>query len=100
MSGFTSFDHSPRTRIVFGNGAVEGVGELAREIGIKKALIVTDPGIFAAGHVDSVRRSLSNAKVQSVLFASVRENPTTTDVDACLKVARDDGIDGIVGLGG
>jgi alcohol dehydrogenase len=34
------------------------------------------------------------------LFSSVRENPTTTDVDACLKVARENGIDGIVGLGG
>ncbi|HEY3856992.1 MAG TPA: iron-containing alcohol dehydrogenase [Verrucomicrobiae bacterium] len=100
MSGFTSFDHNPRTRIVFGGGSVEGVGELAREIGIKRALLVTDPGIVSAGHAERVRESLSKAKVECVLFGSVRENPTTTDVDACLKVAREGGVDGIVGLGG
>ncbi|HEX3989128.1 MAG TPA: iron-containing alcohol dehydrogenase [Verrucomicrobiae bacterium] len=100
MSGFTSFDHNPRTRIVFGNGSVEGVGELARETGIKKALLVTDPGIVGAGHAARVQESLSKAKVECVLFGSVRENPTTSDVNACLKVAREGGVDGIVGLGG
>ncbi len=44
------FDHQPRTRIVFGLKAAERAGELARETGIKKALLVTDPGLVAAGH--------------------------------------------------
>jgi alcohol dehydrogenase len=99
MSGFTSFDHNPRTRIVFGEGAADRVGELARQIGLKRVLLVTDPGILAAGHAERVRQSLGESKIQTLLFASVHENPTTTDVDACVAVARD-GIDGIVGLGG
>jgi alcohol dehydrogenase len=100
MSGFLSFDHNPRTRIVFGSGAADGVGELARQTGIKKALLVTDPGVLAAGHAERALQSLSHAKIQTVLFDSVRENPTTADIDSCLKAARDSGIDGIVGLGG
>ena len=35
-----------------------------------------------------------------MLFADVRENPTTRDVDACLAVAQKAGVDLIVGLGG
>jgi alcohol dehydrogenase len=100
MNGFPSFDYNPRTRIVFGSGAADGVGELARQTGVTKVLLVTDPGILAAGHAERVRDSLSEAKVQTILFASVHENPTTSDIDACLKAAKSEGIDGIVGLGG
>jgi alcohol dehydrogenase len=100
MNGLLSFDHSPRTRIVFGNGAADNAGDLARQTGVNKVLLVTDPGVLAAGHAERVRQSLQQAKVQTVLFDSVRENPTTLDVDACLNAARDAGIDGIVGLGG
>ena len=40
-----SFDYQPRTRIVFGLNSVERVGELARGLGAKVVLVVTDPGI-------------------------------------------------------
>ena len=94
------FDYQSRTRNVFGIKAVERAGELARETGIKNALVVTDPGIVAAGHLDGLRRALGRAKVKIVLFDKVRENPTTEDVDECLRAARGAKIDGIIGLGG
>src|SRR5271170_6781355 len=100
MSGFPSFDHLARTRIIFGSGTADNAGELARQTGISKALLVTDPGVLAAGHAERVRQSLLHAKVQAVLFASVNENPTTLDIDACLNAARDAGIDGILAVGG
>jgi alcohol dehydrogenase class IV len=61
MTAFATFDHQPRTRLVFGVGTVEQVGELAVEIGMKKVLLVTDPGVVAAGHMERVRQSLSRA---------------------------------------
>ncbi|HEX4120642.1 MAG TPA: iron-containing alcohol dehydrogenase [Verrucomicrobiae bacterium] len=100
MNGFPSFDHSPRTRIIFGDGAADGAGDLARQIDVKKALLVTDPGVLAAGHAERVCKSLRASKIDVVVFASVRENPTTADVDACLAIARAGGFDGIIGLGG
>lgn len=95
-----AFDHQPRTRLVFGVNSVERAGELARELGGKKVLLVTDSGLVAAGHAQRVQRILEAAGLQVALFGSARENPTTRDVDECLAAAKAAGIDTIVGLGG
>src|SRR5262245_57512079 len=95
-----AFDYQPRTRLVFGNDSVNRVGELARSFGAQRVLVVTDPGIVAAGHADRVEHALQSCGLGVVVFAEVRENPTTKDVDRCLQVATSAGIDTIVGLGG
>jgi alcohol dehydrogenase len=79
---------------------VDRVGELARELGAKKVLLVTDPGIVAAGHADRAQRSLQAAGLQIAIFDRAKENPTTKCVDDCLAVARAASIDTIIGLGG
>ncbi len=96
----TSFDFQPRTRLVFGVNSVERVGELARSLGARKVLLVTDPGIIAAGHVARVHRCLKAAGLKVTVFDKARENPTTGCVESCTTVARKAGIDTIVGLGG
>lgn len=95
-----SFDYQPRTRIVFGVNAVDRVGTLAREIGAKKVLLVTDPGIVAAGHAGRVRGILEAGGLEVTFYDQARENPTTACVEACVSVARAAQIDTIVGLGG
>jgi len=95
-----AFDHQPRTRLVFGNGAVEQVGELCREYGAGKVLVVTDPGLVKAGHADHVRKALDAEGIAYAIYDQVRENPTTRDVANCLAVARAEKIDFIIGLGG
>ena len=46
------FDFQPRTRIVFGPGKIETLGELASELGARRALVVSDPGVITAGHTN------------------------------------------------
>src|SRR6185436_7366413 len=94
------FDFHPRTRLVFGVNAVERAGEIVRELGAKKVLLVTDPGIAAAGHEQHVLKSLATDGVKAVVFDKVRENPTTRCIDDCLAVAKSAGIEAIIGLGG
>jgi alcohol dehydrogenase len=79
---------------------VNRVGELARELGGKSVLLVTDPGIVAAGHAAHVRKNLEAAGLRVTVFDKARENPTTKCVDACVAVAKSGGVDLIVGLGG
>jgi alcohol dehydrogenase len=94
------FDHLPRTRIVFGANTVERVGALAQELGGRTALVVTDPGIMKAGHAARVEQYLRAAGLKVVLYDQVHENPTTVDVEQCVRAARDAGADLFVGLGG
>src|SRR5438105_15708329 len=96
----TSFDYQPRTRLVFGVNSLDRVGELTREIGARKVLLVTDPGIVAAGHAERARLKLESAGLQVTVFDQARENPTTQCVENCLAVARAAAIEAIVGLGG
>lgn len=93
------FDHQPRTRLIFGNGTLSRVGELARDLG-QRALIVSDPGIVKAGYVTRAVSFLVEAGVQARVFGEVRENPSTEDVDACVAAAREFGADLLIGLGG
>ena len=99
-NSLSSFDSQPRTRLVFGNASVDQAGELARELGAKRVLVVTDPGIVTAGHAARVEHSLQAAGLGVVVYDRVRENPTTGQIAQCLEVARAAAIDLFVGLGG
>jgi alcohol dehydrogenase len=94
------FDFRPQTRVVFGLGVIDRLGELVRELGARRVLVVTDPGIAAAGHLEHALWALGGDDLQAVVFDRVRENPTTRDVDDCLAAAREAGVDAFIGLGG
>ena len=94
------FDSKPSVRLVYGENSVDRVGELARELGFRKILLVTDRGIVVAGHVERVQKSLETAGMTISVFDQVVENPTTECVDSCVVAARSAGIDSIVGIGG
>jgi alcohol dehydrogenase len=89
-----------QTRVVSGAGAVGRIGELARDLRLAQVLLVTDPGIVAAGHAARVQRLLADAGLRVTLFDRAKENPTTKCVDDCVAVARAAGVDGLIGLGG
>lgn len=99
-AALAAFDFQPRTRIVFGRETLEQVGALARDLGGKRALLVTDKGIAVAGHPARATTSLEAAGLQVTTFDDVHENPTTADVARCVEVARAAEIDIIIGLGG
>ena len=61
-----------------------------------RALIVTDAGIAAAGHVERAAAGLKNVTI----YDGVCENPTESDVAACAEFAREVRPDVIIGLGG
>lgn len=95
-----AFDFQFRTRIVFGPDKVDTLGELARELGCRRALVVSDPGIVHAGHTPRAVESLWRSGVEAHLFEGVRENPTTAEVDHGAELARQVEPDLLVGLGG
>ncbi|MCA9112422.1 MAG: iron-containing alcohol dehydrogenase, partial [Planctomycetaceae bacterium] len=94
------FDYVPRTRVVFGEGVVDQLGKLAAELGGTRVLLVTDKGLAKAGHEKHGQNALESAGLKVTVFDDVHSNPSTIDVDHCVRVARDAKVDLIVGLGG
>ena len=95
-----AFDFQMRTRVVYGAGKIESLGALAGELGARRALVVSDPGIVAAGHADLGLASLKRAGIEVTLFDGVGENPSTDHVDAGVEIAKRCEPELIVGLGG
>ncbi|MDD3794467.1 MAG: iron-containing alcohol dehydrogenase [Lachnospiraceae bacterium] len=88
------------TKVLFGEGQLSHLHE--QEFPGKKALIVTSNGQSTKkfGYLERVERELEQAGVSHVLFDQIRPNPTTTNVMVGAKMAKDNGCDFVVALGG
>ncbi|WP_159710211.1 iron-containing alcohol dehydrogenase [Geminicoccus flavidas] len=85
------------TAIRFDFGAVNGLPEDLKALGIARPLLVSDRGLEKAGLVGRVQELLG----QDVpLFLDVPSNPTEAAVKAAALAYREAGCDGIVALGG
>jgi alcohol dehydrogenase class IV len=87
-------------RLLVGPGARRRIGEVARELGIRRPLIVTDPFHAQNGVADEIFEALSAEGCTPTLFADTVPDPSTTAVAAGLAVALATGADAVVGLGG
>ncbi|TWP53804.1 iron-containing alcohol dehydrogenase [Lentzea tibetensis] len=77
----------------FGAGSITHLSDSLRECGVRRALVVTDHGVLAAGVVERVRAELD---VPHDVFVAGR--PTADQVTACGSAL--DGADGVVAVGG
>jgi alcohol dehydrogenase len=99
-SGLPSFDFLPPTRVVFGVGSLNRLGELTRELGGNRVLLVTDPGLESAGHPQRAVASLNDAGLETLVFDQVEENPTSRHVILGTVFAQKHDIDFLVAVGG
>ncbi|HSE16811.1 MAG TPA: iron-containing alcohol dehydrogenase [Pyrinomonadaceae bacterium] len=95
-----SFDFQPRTRVVFGAGAIERLGELARELNFRRTLLVADHGLVASGHVDEAVGPLEKAGIEVIRFHDFEVNPDSRMVENGTAFVAPLNIDSIIGLGG
>jgi alcohol dehydrogenase class IV len=94
------FDFTLRTRIVFGEDALGGIGPLARALGFTRTLIVADKGIVATGQVARVSNLLTAAGIAPSVFDGFDANPDTRMIEAGRAQAAACRIDSMVALGG
>ena len=94
------FDYHPLTRVVSGPGTLLRLGELARELGSHRPLLVTDPGLEAAGHPRRALESLRDAGLEPIIFDGVEENPSSRHVESGVDVAKRERIDCLIAVGG
>ena len=88
------------TPVKFGPGAAADAGwELAR-LRVSRALLVTDPGVAAAGHPERVRATIEAAGIAVVVFDRARVEPSLESLEEAAAFARDAAVDGFVSVGG
>ena len=95
-----SFDFQPRTRVVFGAGAIDQLGTLATELGFRRTLLVADHGLVDSGHVDEAIAPLQTAGIEVIRFHDFEANPDTRMIEAGSAFAAEKQIDSLIGLGG
>ncbi len=94
------FEFAARTRVVFGGGSLSRLGELARELGFRRTLLVSDPGLLASGHPERARQALTSAGVEVALFHDFDHDPDSAMVEVAAAAARACGADSFVAIGG
>ena len=87
-------------KVCFGIGVQDNVGEEAAKLGAKRALIVTDPGVYKAGLTDGVKARLSEVNISVDIFSEVEPEPTLLRLDAAAKELGKQKYDLLVAVGG
>ena len=95
-----SFDLALRTRVVYGSHSLDRLGELSRDLGFTRTLIVADKGIVATGAVDRAAGLLAAVGIEPSSFHDFDANPDTAMVERGRVAAAARKVDSIVALGG
>ena len=88
------------TYMRFGVGRIAELPDACKQLGFKKPLLVTDPGLAKLPMIQEALASLKSAGLQAGLFSDIKGNPIAKNVEDGLKVFRDGGYDGIIAFGG
>jgi len=78
---------------------VSTTGDVAKELGFKKVLVVTDENVEKMGHSQKSIDSLNEAGIETVLFNRCEMDAPDYTVQAGADLAKSEAIDGIVGIG-
>lgn len=85
---------------LMGAGCLKDAAATIQSYGFKKALIVTDVVLNKIGLVAQVSELLGTHGVSSVVFDGAQPNPTVGNVEAGLKLLRENQCDFVISLGG
>src|SRR5258708_38720574 len=100
MLEYTLRTYQSPTRLVQRLGAIQELGSEASQLGIRRPLLVTDPGVKAAGLLEVALEALRGSDVEPVVFDRVKANPGAELADAGAAEYKTQGCDGLVAIGG
>lgn len=99
MPALGEWSHTSFTqKIHFGTGAIDEVGRILRDLGLRRVMLVTTEGRAASDAGERLVRAMGRAREST--FTGVRSHVPTTVVQEALRAAHRDGIDGVVSFGG
>jgi len=88
------------TSVRFGPGRIAELPAVCKELGMRRPLLVTDPGLRKLPMIESALASLRNAGLGDAVFSDIRANPVGRNVDDGVAFYKAGECDGIIAFGG
>jgi alcohol dehydrogenase class IV len=88
------------TSIRFGAGRIRELPDACKAVGLKRPLLVTDPGLAKLPMIADAMLSLRKAGLEVALFSDVKPNPVASNVNSGVAVLRAGKSDGVIAWGG
>jgi alcohol dehydrogenase class IV len=88
------------TKVRFGAGRIKELPRACEALGMKRPLLVTDPGLAKLPMIGAAVESLKKAGLNAAVFSEVKPNPVGRNVDDGVAAYRHGNHDGVVAFGG
>ncbi len=88
------------TPVKFGAGASEDAGWELNRLGVKRAMLVTDPGVAALGHPERIKGLIEAEGIEVIVYDRARVEPTIDSFQDAADFALEHEVDGFVSVGG
>ena len=88
------------TKMIVGPGRISELANACRSLGMKKPLLITDPGIAGLPMVAGAVEANGAAGLPTGLFSDIKGNPIGRNVEDGVRAYRDGGHDGVIAFGG
>lgn len=86
--------------VIFGVGTLTEVGGAIRRVGGRRPMLVSDPGVLAAGWVERAMPHLTDVRVDWHLWCDLTSNPKDFEVQAAFESYLESGCDALLAIGG
>jgi alcohol dehydrogenase YqhD (iron-dependent ADH family) len=97
MENFTYYNP---TKIIFGHNEVEKIGAESANYGTRALILTGKASVKKSGLYDRVIAILKEHQVSTVTYEGIKSNPVYEDADAAVKMAKEQGVDMIIAIGG
>jgi alcohol dehydrogenase class IV len=88
------------TPVKFGPGACADAGWELKRLGVRRVMLVTDPGVAALGYADRVQKLVAAEGIETVVYDRARVEPTIDSLQDACDFAREHQVDGFISVGG
>ncbi len=88
------------TNVRFGVGRIAELADACKALGMKRPLLITDPGLAALPMIPAALKANEDAGIPTGLYSNVKPNPVASNVEGGVKAFRDGGHDGVSAFGG
>ncbi|NPV89322.1 MAG: iron-containing alcohol dehydrogenase [Firmicutes bacterium] len=95
-----SFDFLLPTKIRYGTGIIQVLGEELKLLNAKNVMVITDKVLAKTEMAERLAGLIQKEGIRFIMYDGIEANPKDYNVEACAEKAREESIDTLVAFGG